>query len=143
MECLIDLRGICIRGNRRDLLWGISRSRVWQCRFVRVYRCMIMMRGCKDWDEQLLPNTPRCIQKLFAGIFWFRAIDICRPSARYMRMVGPVMPKNAHQKNPPTFPFLNRGISTCPGMRDAKSIAETLLANAQRARMGKSIAELC
>ena len=49
------------------------------------------------------------------------------------------MLKTAHQKNPPTFPFLNRGISTCPGMRDAKSIAETLLANTERASMGKSI----
>ena len=95
------------------------------------------------WDESLLPNTPGSIQKLFASIFGFGATDICRPSSCSMTMIGRTGLKNAHQKNPPTFPFLKRGISICPGIREPRSIAETLLANTERASMGKSIAETC
>ena len=49
------------------------------------------------WDKELLPNTPGCIQKLFAGVFWFGATDIRQPSVHYMTMVGSMTLKTAHQ----------------------------------------------
>ena len=44
-----------------------------------------------------------------------------------------------YQKKPPTLPFFNLGISTCPGISLVRSTADALFAYFHRTRMGRSV----
>jgi len=44
-----------------------------------------------------------------------------------------------YQKKPPTLPFFNLGISTCPGISLVKSTADALFAYLRRTSMGRSV----